>query len=79
MIKAKSLWYINALLLFVAIFIAYQIWFAPRKDAWNFIPENAFLVVESSEIQQSLFNKTAPDSTQLADVPFFTMHSLNYR
>jgi hypothetical protein len=71
MIKAKSLWYINALLLFVAIFIAYQIWFAPRKDAWNFIPENAFLVVESSEIQQSLFNKTAPDSTQLADVPFF--------
>ena len=67
--KTKTLWYINALLALVALFIVYKIWFAPRKDAWNFVPDNAFLVVESSEIQQSLFGKTDP--TQLADVPFF--------
>lgn len=69
MLKAKTLWYLNATLLVVALFIAYQIWFAPRKDAWNFVPDSAFLVVESSEIQQSLYSKTDP--TQLADIPFF--------
>ena len=69
MLKAKTLWYLNAILLLIALFIAYQIWFAPRKDAWNFVPDNAFLVVESSEIQQSLHSKIDP--TQLADIPFF--------
>ena len=69
MLKAKTLWYLNAILLVVALFIAYQIWLAPRKDAWNFVPDSAFLVVESSEIQQSLYSKTDP--TQLADIPFF--------
>ncbi len=71
MIKTKYLWYINALLTMVAIYIAYRIWFAPRRDAWNYIPDNAFLVVESSQIQSSLFNKKGFDSTQLADIPFF--------
>ena len=69
MLKAKILWYLNAILLVIALFIAYQIWFAPRKDAWNFVPDNAFLVVESSEIQQSLHSKIDP--THLADIPFF--------
>ena len=69
MLKAKTLWYFNAIFLVIALFIANQIWFAPRKDAWNFVPDNAFLVVESSEIQQSLYSKTDP--TQLADIPFF--------
>ncbi len=55
----------------VALFIVYKIWFAPRSDAWNFIPDNAFLVVESSEIQQSLFHKKHLDATQLSDVPVF--------
>lgn len=71
MIKTKYLWYINALLTLVAIYIAYRIWFAPRRDAWNYIPDNAFLVVESSQIQRSLFNEKGVDSTQLADIPFF--------
>lgn len=71
MIKSRYLWYINALLALVALYIAYRIWFAPRKDAWNYIPDNAFLVVESSQIQHSLFNKKGIDSTQLADIPFF--------
>lgn len=71
MIKTKYLWYINAFLTLVAIYIAYRIWFAPRRDAWNYIPDNAFLVVESSQIQHSLFNKNGFDSTQLADIPFF--------
>lgn len=69
MIKAKHIWYINAILLIAAVLIAYKIWLAPRKDAWSFVPENAFLVVESAEIQQSLFEKTDP--TQLSDIPFF--------
>ena len=51
--------------------MAYRIWFAPKRDAWNYIPDNAFLVVESSQIQRSLFNKQGFDSTQLADIPFF--------
>ena len=69
MLKAKTLWYLNAILLLIVLFIAYQIWFTRSKDAWNFVPDNAFLVVESSEIQQSLYYKTDP--TQLADIPFF--------
>lgn len=69
--KTKTLWYINAALFVCALLIAYQIWFAPRKDAWNFVPDNAFLVVESSAIQATLFDKKRIDSTQLADVPFF--------
>jgi len=71
MIKTKYLWYINAFLTLVAIYMAYRIWFAPKRDAWNYIPDNAFLVVESSQIQRSLFNKQGFDSTQLADIPFF--------
>ena len=71
MIKAKYLWYINVLLCLVAIFIIYKIWFAPRNDAWSYVPDNAFLVVESSEIQQSLFDKKQSDSTQLSDIPVF--------
>lgn len=71
MIKAKYLWYINGVLSLVAIFIAYKIWFAPLNDAWNYVPDNAFLVVESSEIQQSLFDKKYSDPTQLSDVPVF--------
>ncbi len=69
--KIKTLWYINAALALVAIFIVYKIWFAPRNDAWSFVPDNAFLVVESSEIQQSLFDKKYADPTQLADIPAF--------
>ena len=71
MIKIKHLWYINAFLALIALLIVYKIWFAARNDAWNFVPDNAFLVVESSEIQQSLFNKKNIDPTQIADIPVF--------
>ena len=71
MIKPKYLWYINAVLGLVALYLAYRIWLAPKRDAWNYIPDNAFLVVESSQVQSALFSKDGIDSTQLADIPFF--------
>ena len=69
--KTKYLWYINAFLALVALFIVYKIWFAPRTDAWSCVPDNTFLVVESSEIQQSIFDKKHLDFTQLSDIPVF--------
>ncbi|UTA68952.1 hypothetical protein [Emticicia sp. 21SJ11W-3] len=71
MIKPKYLWYINAFLGLVALFLVYRIWLAPKSDAWNYIPDNAFLIVESSQIHHSLFSRDGIDSTQLADIPFF--------
>lgn len=69
--KPKYLWFINALLAIIAAYIAYRIWFAPRNDAWSYIPDNAFMIVESAEIQQSIFDDKNLDANQLSDVPFF--------
>ncbi len=71
MLKAKYLWYFNGFLLIVLSIISYKIWFSPRKDAWDFIPENAFLVLESSEIQSSIFPKKNIRPNGLAEIPFF--------
>lgn len=65
-------WYINAALTFVILWLVYAIWYAPRKDAWQFIPDNAFLVIESSKIQASLFVEDDTAATILSEVPFLS-------
>lgn len=69
-ITSRQLWYINALLAIIALGLSYKIWVTPRQDAWHFIPDNAFLVIESSKMQESLFEK--PDSvvTAIGTIPF---------
>ncbi len=71
MLKAKYLWYFNGFLLIVLSIISYKIWFAPHKDAWDFVPDNAFLVLESSKIQSAVFPKKHGKSNELAEIPFF--------
>ncbi len=69
-LNARQYWYINAALTFVIFWLVYAIWYAPRKDAWQFIPDNAFLVIESSEIQASIFAEEDTAAAILSEVPF---------
>ncbi len=49
---------------------AYERWGARADSAWGFIPDDALLVVESSQLHQPV-GKLQPYQVQLADVPFF--------
>jgi hypothetical protein len=50
---------------------AYFIWFKPRNDAWQLIPNNALAVVESTQLQQNIFDEKNPNANLIADIPFF--------
>lgn len=69
-ITARQLWYVNAVFALIILWLVYAIWFIPRKDAWQFIPDNAFLVIESSEIQASLFQTKDTTASVLGEIPF---------
>ncbi|MFB0944801.1 MAG: hypothetical protein QMB24_01350 [Spirosomataceae bacterium] len=71
-LNARQYWYINAALTFVILWLVYAIWYAPRKDAWQFIPDNAFLVIESSTMQASLFVENDTAASILSEVPFLS-------
>lgn len=69
-LNARQLWYINAVLAAIVLWLVYAIWLSPKKDAWQFIPDNAFLVIESSKIQRTLYDQTDTVATSLEEIPF---------
>lgn len=71
-LNARQLWYVNAALMIIVSWLVYAIWYAPRKDAWQFIPDNAFLVIESSTIQRVLYTEDDSVSKSLGEVPFLS-------
>lgn len=66
----RQIWYINAVLAIIALWLSYKIWVTPRQDAWHFIPDNAFLVIESSKVQASLYDKNDSVVTAISTIPF---------
>ncbi len=54
----------------IVLWLVYAIWYAPRKDAWQFIPDNAFLVIESSAIQGVLYTDADSVARPLSEIPF---------
>lgn len=71
MLKARHIWYLNGFLALVAFFITYKIWFSPKEDAWRLIPDNAFLVIESTTLQNNLYEKDSLGGAALSEIPFF--------
>lgn len=71
MIKARFIWYFNIVLAIAALVIAFRLWYVSKQDAWNYIPDNAFMVIESSTLQESLYKSNDAEAKKLADIPFF--------
>jgi hypothetical protein len=66
--------YIYYLIGLAAVIIAIQtyfIWFKPRNDAWQLIPDDALAIVESTQLQQNIFDEKNTNANLIADVPFF--------
>lgn len=66
--------YVYYLIGLAAVIIAIQsyfIWFKPRNDAWQLIPDNVLAVVESTQLQQNIFDEKNKNANLIADVPFF--------
>lgn len=69
-IRKYVYYFIGAALLIIGI-QSYFIWFRPRSDAWDLIPNSALAVVESSQLQYALFDEKNQNANLIADVPFF--------
>jgi hypothetical protein len=67
----KYVYYFIGLGVLIVAIQSYFIWFKPRNDAWQLIPDSALAVVESTQLQQSIFDEKNANANLIADVPFF--------